>query len=76
MEFKTREEVYAFLKNCTYLDEGSQGRCYVDKKRKFVYKLYFSFLDPVEDDINWDKSEILTFSDIELDLFFQKMLLL
>lgn len=69
MEFKTREEVYAFFKNCAYLDEGSQGKCYVDKERKFVYKLYFSFLDPIDDDINWDKSEILTFSDIESDLF-------
>lgn len=68
MEFKTREDVYNFLKRCTYIDEGSQGKCYVDRERKFVYKLYFSFLDPLEGDIKFDKSEVLTFSDIKSDL--------
>lgn len=69
MEFKTREDVYHFLKNnCTYIDGGSQGECYVDRERKLVYKLYFSFLDPIEGDSFLDKSEVLAFSDIESDL--------
>lgn len=63
MEFKTREGVYHFLKSCTYIDEGSQGRCYVDRERKLVYKVYFNFFDPIEEDKIFEKSEILRFKD-------------
>ena len=68
MEFKTREEVYEFLKKCTYLDEGSQGKCYVDKEKQLVYKLYFSFLDPFDEDIILEESDILAFKDIKTDM--------
>ena len=43
MEFKTREEVYDFLKKCTYLDEGSQGKCYVDKEKNQYINYILAF---------------------------------
>lgn len=37
MEFKTREEVYDFLKKCTYLDEGSQENVMqIKKKNQYI----------------------------------------
>lgn len=68
MEFKTRKEVYDFLKKCTYIDEGSQGKCYVDRNKKLVYKVYFNFFDPIEEDLILREDEVLRFKNVKSSL--------
>lgn len=68
MEFKTHKDVEEFINGNKFLGDGSQGKCYVDKRRELVYKFYFNYFDPIEDDDPIDKEEILRFSHINSDL--------
>jgi len=69
MEFKTREDAYALMKRCKYLDGGSQGKCYVDRRKGLVYKFYQSFLDPIDDNSFFTEEEVLAFKHIKSDMF-------
>ena len=68
MEFKTRKEVEEFIEKSKYIGGGSQGECYVDSQRENVYKIYYNFLDPIEEDTPIEASEILQFQDINSGL--------
>lgn len=68
MEFKKRSDVDKLIKENKSIGGGSQGECYVDRKRENVYKIYYNFLDPTEYDIPPEEREILQFKNIKNNL--------
>ena len=41
MNFTSEKEFNEFKKILTFLAAGSQGECFLDDKKKIVYKLFF-----------------------------------
>lgn len=67
MYFETDKEVKSFLKQLQFLDQGTEGKCYLDKKTKTVYKIFHSFFEDKES--GYSKNELLQFNDIKTKTF-------
>ncbi len=68
MNFTSEKEFNEFKKILTFLAAGSQGECFLDDKKKIVYKLFFDCFD--EDySCYYDKDEILRFNHLKNKTF-------
>lgn len=65
MNFACNEDLCMFLSKLSYLSEGTQGKCFLDKKNNKVIKLFWSFFEGENSYIN--KDEILRFSNLKND---------
>lgn len=70
MTFKTMNEVDLFIKRLIYLNEGSQGICFLDRNRKLVYKFFGSYFDELDYDYeDLEEKDILKFQNIKSNTF-------
>ena len=70
MLFKTEAEVNLFMRKLNYLGEGTQGKCFVDKNRKWVFKFFQSYFDTLRYDYeDLTEADILKFQKIKSNTF-------
>lgn len=70
MIFKNKIELDLFIKKLTYLGEGTQGKCFLDRNRLLVYKIFWNYFEEDEFDISYfTEQDILKFSHIKANTF-------
>lgn len=70
MKFDSKLRFYEFLNSphIIYLDQGSQGQCYLDVSNNKVYKIFYSFLDD-EEYIEYNEEEVMKFKNVKNDTY-------
>lgn len=68
MEFSSREILRKFLLKLKFLSCGSQGSCFVDLDKKYVYKIFNSYLTDDENPY-FSYEDIMKFSNVQNDTF-------
>ncbi len=68
MNFSNKSEFDEFSKSLTFLASGSQGECFLDNKKKIVYKIFFDCFDE-NYFCYYNKDDILRFNHIKNKTF-------
>lgn len=67
VSFNNKNNFDLYLKRLFFLGMGSQGICYLDKKNKVVYKIFYGYFD--DEDEGYTADDILKFSGIRNNTF-------
>ena len=67
MNFVNKEHFHIFLRGLTYLGQGFQGICYLNKNNNIVYKVFHEYMD--NEKAGYDKDFLLRFSNIKNNTF-------
>lgn len=67
MNFKSETQLRIYLKSLEFLDQGSQGICYLDKTNNIVIKIFHDFLE--EGTTTYKKEDIIKFSNVKNKTF-------
>lgn len=67
MNFVNKEHFNIFLRGLTYLGQGFQGICYLNKNNNTVYKVFHEYMD--NEKAGYDKDFLLRFSNIKNNTF-------
>ena len=49
MNYVNREHLNTYLRGIKYLGQGHQGVCYLNERKKVVYKIFHSYFDNEEE---------------------------
>ena len=67
MNYVNREHLNTYLRGIKYLGQGHQGVCYLNERKKVVYKIFHSYFDNEEE--YYKEEDLLKFSNIENKTF-------
>lgn len=67
MIFINKEHLNTYLANITYLDQGSQGICYINKNKNIVIKIFHEYFEG--EDCRYSFEEIMKLSGIKNTTF-------
>ena len=67
MNFVNKEHFNIFLRGLTYLGQGFQGICYLNKNNNIVYKVFHEYM--YNEKAGYDKDFLLRFSNIKNNTF-------